>query len=461
MTIKAKRRSGVLLHINSLHGPGPAGTLGEESYQFITILSAAGQSIWQMLPIHPPDPLNNPYSSLTAFGGNTDIMTYDRSTLVDTAAFDKWHEDNKDWISDWALFKVIKQTHDHTPWHSWPKPLRERAAEALRSFRSAHDEQIREVILEQFLFDLEWSKLHAYASSKNIKLFGDMPFFVAWDSADVWANRHLFNIAGNGRPTHVAGVPPDYFSKTGQRWGNPLYVWDAHAKDGFKWWRRRLEITLRRFDLVRIDHFRAIEQYWSIPAKHRTARKGRWLDGPGMHLMKALAQVAGPHQLVAEDLGIIHDSIIALRQEFDIPGMAVLHFAFDSKSTVNNIHHPDHMHEDVICYPGTHDNDTTVSWFNETKNARKPHLRRRRERVKALMRKGERVHHTLIRTAMESRARTAICSMQDLLGLGGDARMNTPGRLQGNWRWRMTEGQLEQVDWNWLENVTRVTERTR
>jgi 4-alpha-glucanotransferase len=435
--------------------------MGEESYHFIDMLSGAGQSIWQMLPIHPPDSFHNPYSALTAFGGNTQLMTPKASDGHYSADLDQWYNNNKYWIDDWASFKILKKAYKDKPWYLWPKPLRDRDRAALHAFRKEHNELIEGVVREQFLFDLEWSRLRAYASSKGIKLFGDLPIFVAWDSADVWANRHLFNIASTGRPTHVSGVPPDYFSRTGQRWGNPLYVWERHKEDRYKWWRRRLEVELRRFDMVRIDHFRAIEQYWRIPARHRTARKGRWVDGPGRDFLKALVEVSGPGKLVAEDLGIISPSIIALRRDFDIPGMAVLHFAFDSLSTKNNPHHPDNMAEDVICYPGTHDNDTTVSWFNETKNARKPHLRRRSERVRSLMREGEEVHQTLTRIAFESRADTAIVSMQDLLGLDNSARMNTPGQTKGNWRWRMRTGQMEQVFWDWLEELTARTGRSR
>jgi 4-alpha-glucanotransferase len=461
MRNRDQRHSGVLLHINSLHGSGRIGTMGEEAYRFIDLLSAAGQSIWQMLPIHPPDLNYNPYSALTAFGGNPQLMTSAAKRVRNTAGFDEWYKHNSDWIDDWALFKILKSVHGGMPWYMWPKNFRDRQPDALRSLTKTRKKSIDKIIREQFLFDKEWSKLRAYASSKKIKLFGDLPIFVAWDSVDVWANRELFNIGSNGRPTHVSGVPPDYFSRTGQRWGNPLYAWKKHAADGYKWWRRRLEIELRRFDMVRIDHFRAIEAFWQIPARHRTAGKGRWVKGPGHALLKALHQVSGPGSLVAEDLGIISPSIIALRRAFKIPGMAVLHFAFDSLSTKKNPHHPDNMSTDVICYPGTHDNDTTVSWFNETYRARKPHLRRRRKRVQDLMRQGEEVQQTLVRTAFESRAHLAIVSMQDLLGLDNSARMNTPGRVKGNWRWRMRKGQLDRVGWDWLKQLTERTGRSR
>jgi 4-alpha-glucanotransferase len=287
-----------------------------------------------------------------------------------------------------------------------------------------------------------------------------MPFFVAWDSADVWANQSLFNLTSSGRPTHVAGVPPDYFSNNGQRWGNPLYVWSAHAQDGYNWWKRRLEVTMRRFDMVRIDHFRAIEQNWAIPARNKTARKGTWEQGPGTALLKELYRVAGPDGLIAEDLGTITPGVVALRREFGIPGMAVLHFAFDDDEA-DNPHRPENIKEDMVCYTGTHDNDTTVSWFNETKNARAPHLRERGKRVRALMREGEDAQLAMIRSAMESRASMAIIPMQDLLGLDNDARMNFPGRIEGNWKWRMYSGQLEEVDWDWLEELTRRTNRSR
>jgi 4-alpha-glucanotransferase len=412
-----------------------------------------------MLPIHPPDAYHNPYSALTAFGGNPQLMTNKNARIA--GDFVRWRKDNKHWIEDWALFKIIKRVYKGQSWHTWPKPLRDREPAALQEFKRRHAKRIHGVVREQYLFDREWSKLRAYAAAKGVKLFGDLPIFVAWDSADVWANRRLFNLDKSGRPTHVSGVPPDYFSRTGQRWGNPLYVWEHHAEDAYRWWRNRLAIELRRFDMVRIDHFRAIEKFYQIPARHRTARKGRWVAGPGRDFLKALQKIAGPGKLVAEDLGIITPSIIALRRAFEIPGMAVLHFAFDSRSTKKNPHHPDNMAKDVICYPGTHDNETTVSWFDATINARKPHLVRRRKRVHDLMREDEEVQHTLVRTAFESRANTAIVSMQDLLGLDNRARMNTPGRREGNWRWRMRKGQLERVDWTWLEELTRRTDRLR
>jgi 4-alpha-glucanotransferase len=456
-----KRRSGVLLHINSLSGPGRIGTMGNEAYHFIDLLSKAGQSIWQMLPIHPPDSYHNPYSALTAFGGNPQLMTAKPMGERNERDFTRWHEDNNHWIDDWALFKIIKKVHKDQPWYSWPKPLRDRHSAALQQFKCRHAKRIDNVVREQYMFDLEWAKMRAYAARKGVKLFGDLPIFVALDSADVWANRRLFNIGGNGRPTHVSGVPPDYFSRTGQRWGNPLYVWKNHAEDGYRWWRNRLAVELRRFDMVRIDHFRAIEKFYEIPARHRTARKGRWVKGPGRDFLKAMQEVAGPGKLVAEDLGIITPSIIALRRAFKIPGMAVLHFAFDSRSIKKNPHHPDNMAQDVICYPGTHDNETTLSWFDAAKNARKPPLVRRRKRIEELMHEGEQVHRTLARMAFESRANTAMVSMQDLLGLDNRARMNTPGRTKGNWRWRMRKGQLQKVDWGWLKELTERTGRSR
>jgi 4-alpha-glucanotransferase len=460
MPVETKRCCGVLLHITSLPGPGAATILGRENTRFIDVLSEAGQSVWQMLPLHPPDRYRSPYSALSAFAGDADLLKRDESAINQTDSLYEWRRANTDWIEDWALFKAIREVQNGIPWYEWPHSLRDRDAASLELFRQRNGERIEKAVWEQFQFENQWSQFHSYASARGIKLFGDMPFFVALDSADVWANQHLFNIGKNGRPTHVAGVPPDYFSRNGQRWGNPLYRWVEHERDGYRWWKRRLEVTLRRFDLVRIDHFRAIAQYWAIPERNRTARKGTWKDGPGRNLLKALQEVAGPGRLVAEDLGYIPPGVIALRREFGIPGMAVLQFAFDSADS-DGQHHPDNIAEDVFCYSGTHDNDTTVSWFEEAERGRKPHLRIRRERVRSLMRKGEKVHQAIVRTAMETSARATIFPIQDLLGLGGDARMNFPGRIEGNWQWRLKTGQTEEVDWEWFKGLTEKTGRLR
>ncbi len=430
------------------------------AFQFLDILFEAGQSIWQMLPIHPPDSYGSPYSALSAFAGDPDLRSKRGSGIKGTDSLKAWRKSNEDWLEDWALFKTIREIHHGAPWYAWPREFRERDSDSLEYVRKNHGNLIDKTILEQFRFETQWSQLHAYARSKGIKLFGDLPFFVALDSADVWANQHLFNIGKNGRPTHVAGVPPDYFSRNGQRWGNPLYVWAKHEQDGYKWWKRRLEITLRRFDMVRIDHFRAMEQYWAIPERNRTARKGSWENGPGRDLLKALGNVADFGRLVAEDLGYIPPSVIALRREFGIPGMAVLQFAFDSEE-VDSQHHPENIKEDIYCYTGTHDNDTTVGWFKEAERGRKPHLRRRRERIFALRREGEKVHQAVIRTAMETTARAAIFPMQDLLGLGSEARMNFPGQIEGNWSWRLKTGQMAEVDWDWFKKLTEETGRLR
>jgi len=378
---------------------------------------------------------------------------------VREVSFEEWYQANADWVDAWALFREIKRQERGAPWFRWPEPLRDGDPGALEAFREARRDRIERSLREQYLFDRRWGELRAYARSKGIALFGDLPVYVALDSADLWAHRRLFRLDSKGMPTHVAGVPPDYFSSTGQLWGNPLYAWEKHREEGYRWWRRRLQVELSRFDLVRIDHFRAIDQYWEVPAGHTTARDGRWVDGPGREFLAVLVEEAGPGRLVAEDLGVIPPSVVALRREFGIPGMAVLQFAFDDPETEGNPHHPDSMAEDVVCYPGTHDNATVASWFAETEKADAPHLRRRRQRVVELMLPGEPVHRTLVRVAFESPARMAIVTVQDLLGLDDRARINTPGRKRGNWRWRLEPGQLERVDWGWLAELTERTGR--
>jgi len=449
------RTCGVLAHITSLPGPGARGTAGMEARNFVDRLADAGQTIWQMLPVHPTDTFGSPYSSPSAFAGDPGLV---ESRLiepgpVETAGFDRWRESNADWVDDWALFTTIHAERGGEPWQKWPVALRRRDPAALAAFSLEHEAAISTATRDQYCFDSQWAQLRAHARTRGVKLFGDIPIFVALDSADVWANPHLFNLDATGRPTHVAGVPPDYFSRNGQRWGNPLYAWDTHAADGYRWWKRRLEVALGRFDMVRIDHFRAVVQYWSIPRRNRTARKGRWMPGPGRNFLSALYDVAGPGGLVAEDLGTISPDVFELRREFDIPGMVVLHFGFDNNNR-DNPHHPDSVKEDIVCYTGTHDNDTTVGWYQESVGESARHLSTRHKRMNEIMLTGEGPHQALIRTAWESRARIAIAPAQDLLGLDTTARMNYPGKVGGNWTWRMSHKQLEQIDWNWLRELT-------
>jgi 4-alpha-glucanotransferase len=421
----------------------------------VNSLAAAGQSIWQMLPVQLPDAFGSPYSSPSAFAADPRLAGPGHD---DASAYGPWRTANADWLDDWALFATIHEAQDGKPWQKWPVALRHRDPDALARFAREQAGSIDRTVRDQFQFDRQWSRLLEHAREHGVKLFGDMPIFVAPDSADVWSNPHLFHLDTNGRPTHVAGVPPDYFSRNGQRWGNPLYNWEAHAADGYRWWKRRVEVALQRFDMIRIDHFRAVVQHWSIPRRNRTARKGRWIDGPGRDFLGALYDVAGPDRLVAEDLGTISPEVFDLRREFDIPGMAVLQFGFDDDNR-DNPHHPSSIREDVVCYTGTHDNDTTMGWYLEAEHGTARHLRTRRERMHEIMRAGEGPHRALIRTAWSSPARIAIAPAQDLLGLDTKARMNYPGKTEGNWAWRMTAAQFEQIDWQWLRDLTEATGR--
>jgi 4-alpha-glucanotransferase len=448
----------VLAHITSLPGPGPRGTAGEQANAFVDRLAAAGQSVWQMLPIHPPDNFGSPYSSPSAFAGDPRLAG--ANIDPDDTGYADWRSDNADWVDDWVLFTAIRREQDGRPWQKWPAPLRRRDAGALSDFARGHTREIEAAVRDQFRFHRAWNDLREHARGRGIRLFGDMPIFVALDSADVWAHPELFDLDDQGRPQRVAGVPPDYFSRNGQLWGNPLYDWPAHAADGYRWWKRRVEVALQRFDMVRIDHFRAVVRYWSVPRHHRTARRGQWVDGPGRGFLEAVHATAGLGTLVAEDLGTISPDVFELRREYDIPGMVVLQFGFDDDDR-DNPHHPDSVKEDVVCYTGTHDNDTTMGWYLESVDARARHLRHRNRRMQAIMRPGEGPHHALIRTAWETPARMAVAPAQDLLGLDTTARMNYPGRAEGNWTWRMDEEQLDQIDWQWLQDLTRQSERMR
>lgn len=450
MATNQQRTSGVLIHLTSLPVSPEGGAVGSQARGFVDRLAAAGQSVWQMLPVHPPDPFDSPYSSPSAFAGHPRLAGSGESA-PDPEELAAWRARNADWVEDWALFDAIRAERGGAPWTRWPAALRNRDPGALDDFAREHADRVERAVVAQFHFDTAWDGLRAHARTRGVKLFGDMPFFVAMDSADVWANPRLFNLTRDGRPTHVAGVPPDYFSRNGQRWGNPLYAWEEHAADGYRWWRRRLEVTLRRFDMVRIDHFRAIDQNWAIPRRNRTARKGRWVDGPGRALLGALQAVAGPGGLVAEDLGTITPAVFALRREFDIPGMVVLQFGFEG-GVEDNPHHPDNVSEDVVCYTGTHDNNTTLGWYLEDE-------KRRERRVKPFAHAGEQPHQTLHRLAMESPARLAVVPIQDLLGLDASARMNFPGRVEGNWKWRLRPGQLDAIDWKQLKQLTAKTGR--
>jgi len=419
-------RAGLLLHPTSL----PSGTLADAE-RWLDFMQAAGFGVWQMLPLGLPLVGLSPYQCVSAFAVNPALFPLGGQTRprADMRRFVGWRNRQRHWLIDYARFILIKAEHGGVAWTDWPVQLRDRDAQALAEFDATHADALKAVMVEQYRAAVHWQGIRAEAASRGIQLFGDMPIFVAHDSADVWAQRGLFLLDEAGHPTVVAGVPPDYFSATGQRWGNPHYNWAAMQADGFAWWRARLRAHFEWFDLVRIDHFRGLAAAWAIPAHQPTAIHGEWVEAPGAALLQAIADEMGELQLVAEDLGIITPDVTALRHQFGLPGMAVLQFAFDHH--VDNPHKPENVHPDTVYYTGTHDNDTTLGWWRALSEHDRQLVAQRlntSDEAAAL--------EAMIDTVLESRAALAVLPLQDVLHLGSEARMNTPGTDNGNWTWR-------------------------
>ena len=434
-----RRRAGVLLHVTSL----PEGDLGPGAHAFVDFLADAGCSVWQVLPLVPVhEDEGSPYNSLSAMAGNPLLISEElrREHGLGSPAelseeqrtqHDAWCE-QQTWLEEYVEFTALRELCGRTPWLTWEPGLRDRDPVAVAEALAPLADRVAELRLEQWVFDEQWRSLTTYAASRGVLLFGDLPIFVAPDSADVWAARELFELDAEGRPTTVTGVPPDYFAADGQRWNNPHYDWTAMAADGFTWWRRRIARQRELFDLVRIDHFRGFEAAWHVPVEAPTAKDGRWVKGPGHAVLGALVETAGPGTLVAEDLGVITPEVDRLRTSFGLPGMKVLQFAFDGDA--DNPYLPEMHGENSVVYTGTHDNDTTLGWWQGLDAAS-------RERVRAhLVDPAEPMPWALVRLALASTSRLAVVPAQDLLGLGAEARMNTPGVRDGNWGWRAAEG---------------------
>ena len=419
-------RAGLLLHPTSL----PSGTLADVD-RWLDFLQAAGFGVWQMLPLGLPLGGLSPYQCASAFAVNPALFPAgDKSApRVDMRRFSGWRNKQRHWLVDFARFMVIKQAQGGAPWTDWPQRLRDRDAQTLAEFDASHADALKAVMVEQYRAAVCWQGIRTAAAARGIRLFGDMPIFVAHDSADVWAQRGLFLLDSDGHPTVVAGVPPDYFSATGQRWGNPHYNWAVMQADGFAWWRARLRAHFEWFDLVRIDHFRGLAAAWTIPAGELTAIHGEWIEAPVAALLRAIADEMGDLQLVAEDLGIITPDVTALRHQFGLPGMAVLQFAFDHHA--DNPHKPENVHPDTVYYTGTHDNDTTLGWCRAL-----PEHMRQQVMQQLGVHDPDAVPDAMIATVLESRAALAVVPLQDALHLGSEARMNTPGTDNGNWTWR-------------------------
>ena len=466
------RNAGVLLHPTSLPGQHGIGELGVEALKFLDFMTATGLRIWQMLPLGPTGYGDSPYQCFSAFAGNPllievpgtggefskDTVEFERviahkRALIEKACDrfvpdDRYHafvSANSDWLPDYALFSAVKQAFGGVQWTEWDADIAARETAAMTLWRSKLATQIERVQMQQYFFFAQFYALKRAATAKGIQLMGDLPIYVAHDSADVWANPKLFKLDEKGHPTVQAGVPPDYFSATGQLWGNPIYDWDVMAAQKYAWWVKRMRASFQMFDIVRIDHFRGFEAYWEVPGDASTAENGQWVKGPGDALFKAIEQALGPLPIVAEDLGLITPEVAALRDGMGYPGMAILQFAFGTDSSANDFT-PHNYTRHKVVYTGTHDNDTTVGWWTQgagdstrsVQDVGKEHDYAKRY----LNTDGSEIHWVMMRAALASVANTVLVPMQDVLGLGGEARMNLPGRQAGNWGFRFSWEQV-------------------
>ncbi len=491
------RSSGVLLHPTSLPGRYGVGDLGEWAYAFVDWLESCGQTIWQVLPLGPTSYGDSPYQSLSTFAGNPllisldqlvsdgwlmaedvakvpnfppyqvdfgPVITYHNHVLAkaftrfDTAAtaaqrseFADWCTQEAYWLDDWALFIALKNLYGGKPWVEWSEGEALRDPVALNAARMKQSRSMEEHKFRQWLFFKQWHALKDYANKKRIRFVGDVPIFVAHDSSDVWANRDEYYLDALGNPTVIAGVPPDYFSPTGQRWGNPLYRWDKMAENDYQWWISRIQATLKLVDVVRVDHFRGFEAYWEVPASEATAIKGRWVPGPKFDFFNVVVEQIAELPIIAEDLGLITPGVIELRDGLGLPGMKVLQFAFGGSGGENSFL-PHNYTSNCVVYTGTHDNNTTVGWWNS--NEATDDIRNFLPEY--LGRKVAEIQWDLIRLAMASVAHTAVVPLQDVLGFGADTRMNTPGREAGNWGWRFTSEWLDHPSRERLAYLTRL-----
>ena len=478
-----ERTAGILMPISSLPGKYGIGCFNLKAYEFVDFLRDAGQTYWQILPIHPTSYGDSPYQSFSTFAGNPyfidlealiaegvlsnaecdsvffgdkedDInyaalydgrkilltMAYERSRISENPEYQKFTADNGWWLEDYALFMALKDFFNGQCWYEWPEDIRLRYDYALDHYRRELYFDIEYQKYLQFKFFQQYGWLKNYANSQGVKIIGDIPIYVAMDSADTWANPRLFQLDDRNMPTAVAGCPPDGFSATGQLWGNPLYRWDYHRETGFDWWLTRLWYVYQLYDVTRIDHFRGFDEYYSIPYGHKTAEFGHWEKGPGIELFRRAEEVLGWHEVIAEDLGFVTDSVRQLVRDSGFPGMKVLQFAFDSRDTGSARDYLPHNYtENAVVYTGTHDNDTTIGWFEAISD---DDWNLAREYLCDFYTPDEEMDQPFVALAMQSIARMCIIPMQDYLGLGTEARMNTPSTIGCNWRWRMTEDQF-------------------
>lgn len=493
--MKFPRSSGILLHVTSLPGRFGIGDLGPCAFEFADFLAAAGQKLWQVLPLNPTGYGDSPYQCFSAFAGNPMLLSLERlrdqgllqasdlaeappfpedfvdygpviefkmATLrraapvffadgsrADRAAFDRFCESASPWLEDYALFMACKDAHHGTIWTSWDAQIRQRDARAVSEWSRKLAPELMAYKYWQFEFFRQWEHLKTYCQQRGIGFMGDIPIYVAHDSADVWAHPDLYYLDDQGCPTVVSGVPPDYFSATGQLWGNPIYRWDLLAAGGYKWWIERFRSSLALFDMVRLDHFRGFESYWEVPASETTAINGRWVKGPGEDFLLALQNAFGGLPIVAENLGVITPPVEKLRHQFGLPGMSLLQFAFGTDPQGPSFR-PHNYSRDLVAYTGGHDNDTTVGWWSSSgagDSTRTPDdVRKERDFARAYLNfksnNDSEINWVMIRAVMASVADVAIAPLQDVLGLGSEARMNLPGKVSGNWKWRYRPGAL-------------------
>ncbi|MGB1251808.1 MAG: 4-alpha-glucanotransferase [Candidatus Promineifilaceae bacterium] len=481
-----KRSAGILAHPTSFPGRYGIGDLGEAAYQFVDFLVEAKQSLWQILPLGPTGYGDSPYQCFSAFAGNPLMISPDRlveegylsaealqsvpdfptdevdfgwvihwklpvleqaylyfldnGTTQQRSAFEAFQREQASWLHDYALFVAIKNQHvAHAGgvWNTWPRAIAMREPEAMARWEEDLSAEIEQTKFWQFLFFDQWLKLKTYANEQDIQIIGDIPIFVAFDSADVWSAPERYHLDEDGEPLVIAGVPPDYFSVTGQRWGNPLYRWEKMQANGFAWWVSRIQATLQLVDIVRIDHFRGFDAYWEIPASEPTAVKGQWVKAPGRALFEALRAELGDLPIIAEDLGVITPEVEALRDDFGLPGMKILQFAFGGAQ--ENVFLPFNYSTNYVVYTGSHDNETTLGWYKNASKREQDFVRR------YLARDGHDIAWDMIRLAHASVANTSVIPLQDIMVLGNEARMNFPGKVGGYWAWRYTDNML--ADW--------------
>jgi 4-alpha-glucanotransferase len=488
------RSSGILLHPTSLPGPYGIGDLGPQIYCWIDFLDQTGSRLWQVLPLGPTGYADSPYQCFSSMAGNPYLISPDlllqdglltkedlenlpdfstvqveygrvipwKVNLLQKAfqhhkksgllarQFRTFREENDHWLKDFALFMALKQAHELRPWVEWPEALRDRQPQAMTAFLDTNRAGIIEQhAFDQFLFSRQWNSVKTYANQKKIQIIGDIPIYVAHDSSDVWANPELFQLDDLGQPIVVAGVPPDYFSTTGQLWGNPIYKWELHAKNRFAWWKQRIEMVLKQVDIIRLDHFRGFAGYWEVPAKETTAVNGRWMPGPGAPIFKELKDHLGELPLIAEDLGHITPDVLALRNQFNLPGMKIFQFGLEGSKDDPFV--PQNYEENSVAYTGTHDNNTSAGWYNRAN----PENQKFALKYLDLGESPSNLEFTqaMISKLWQSVAVFTLAPVQDLFGLGPEARMNYPGTTSGNWQWRMEERMLSGEIRDWLKAV--------